>query len=252
MNDKQNIPGYEDKQIDDLFRNSLGNYTIESADNHWKGISRKLLWKEIAHLNFTNVSKVSWIAGGATIAVIIGLLFFYPGKKSAILTNPDKYKEATTEITTGNGNISIGNNTTQNNSKDNTTKSIVGQPSLKPVSGKPVTTYSVIHKPLISNQKQTIASNNYGPATNSVNSSNVTNIPSAPYSDFSNLTLPSERWSIQLINSLGIPELNMFDFRDTIISFHTPKGIVTVQKQKLRDTSVFFSRFWCHAGIHKI
>ena len=79
-NNKTEFPADDGKQIDDLFRKTLGDHMVEPSGNLWKGLSRNLLWKEISRFNFTNISKVYWIAGTAAIALIIGLLLFYPGK----------------------------------------------------------------------------------------------------------------------------------------------------------------------------
>lgn len=64
-----------DKQhIDDLFRESLSDFTKEPAHSSWKKISARLLWFEIAHFRFGNVPKF-WYGIAAVGAIGISLLF---------------------------------------------------------------------------------------------------------------------------------------------------------------------------------
>jgi len=60
----------EDSGIDDLMRRSLNDHRIEPSLSVWKGITRKLLWNEILHLNFANVTPRLWIYATISVAVI--------------------------------------------------------------------------------------------------------------------------------------------------------------------------------------
>ncbi len=61
--------------LDALFRKTLDNYQVEPSEGTWKSISRKLLWKEIARFNFTNLPKAFW--AGAAGALLLGLVILF-------------------------------------------------------------------------------------------------------------------------------------------------------------------------------
>ena len=216
MNDNIKIPADEERQVDDLFRNTLGDHTVEPSVNLWKGINRKLLWNEISRFNFTNLSQVYWIAGTAAITMIIGLLLFSPGTKQSIQPNSQKTQEKTVNVKSEGNAITF---------------SSTGKTETKPIVGKPSTTYSIIHKPVISNTSQEIASISKSTST-FVNTSSVTNHPSEADRDIINPSSSSEQWSILMLNPLSIAEFSIIDLMDTVISFRTPLGIMRVQKEK--------------------
>jgi len=71
----------DDRMFDELFRENLSDHKIEPSSWVWKGISRRLMWGEISHFNFTNFSGLSWIVG-ASVVVIIAI-------SSYLLTRPE-------------------------------------------------------------------------------------------------------------------------------------------------------------------
>jgi hypothetical protein len=74
MKDKGNNWIDEGRQIDDLFRQGLENFSPEPSQDLWKGINRKLWWDEISHFTFTNLSKVFLIGGIAGMMTLITAL----------------------------------------------------------------------------------------------------------------------------------------------------------------------------------
>jgi hypothetical protein len=75
MSEEQKKQADTSDRLNTLFRNTLENQRIEPSKAIWKGISRKLLWDEIAHFNFSNLPKAFWI--GAASAVVVGLIFLF-------------------------------------------------------------------------------------------------------------------------------------------------------------------------------
>ena len=64
--------------IDDFFKEGLEGFSEVPRRSVWKQISGKLLWREIAHLNFSNVPAL-WTGVAATSLVVIALAIFIPG-----------------------------------------------------------------------------------------------------------------------------------------------------------------------------
>jgi len=73
MSEERKPQADADSGLDNLFRNTLNNHQIEPSRGLWKGISRKMLWAELAHFNFINLPKAFWI--GAAGAVLVGMIF---------------------------------------------------------------------------------------------------------------------------------------------------------------------------------
>jgi len=67
----------DDRMMDEMFRENLSNHRIEPSSGVWKGISRKLLWKEISRFNFMNLSGVSWIGGAAVVVLVTVTAYFF-------------------------------------------------------------------------------------------------------------------------------------------------------------------------------
>lgn len=67
----------DQNHIDDLFKERLDSYTEVPRQGVWKRISSRLLWKEIAHLNFTNVPAL-WSGLAAAGVLVASLLIFTP------------------------------------------------------------------------------------------------------------------------------------------------------------------------------
>lgn len=65
----------DQNHIDELFKERLDSYAEVPRQGVWKRISSRLLWKEIAHLNFTNVPAL-W-TGLAAAGVLVASLFIF-------------------------------------------------------------------------------------------------------------------------------------------------------------------------------
>jgi hypothetical protein len=75
MSEERKIQADASNGLDALFRNKLENQQMEPSKAIWKGISRKLLWTEIAHFNFINLPKPFWISIASV--VVVGLIFLF-------------------------------------------------------------------------------------------------------------------------------------------------------------------------------
>lgn len=62
--------------LDNLFRQALSGQKVEPSPSLWKVISRKLMWRELLHLNFTNLSGKAVGVGVAAMAVLTAVTFF--------------------------------------------------------------------------------------------------------------------------------------------------------------------------------
>ncbi len=83
MENIKNHPTEDPDRIDDLFRKTLEGQRVEPGKNLWRGINRKLLFREMIRLNVTNFPGTFWIAGVAGIVIIPLLLYLLlsPGGK---------------------------------------------------------------------------------------------------------------------------------------------------------------------------
>lgn len=63
-------------ELDNLFRNALSGQKVEPSTSLWKGISRRLMWRELLHFNFTNLSGNVVGFGVAAIAVVTAITYF--------------------------------------------------------------------------------------------------------------------------------------------------------------------------------
>lgn len=121
--------------LDALFRKTLGNSQMEPSSGLWKGISRKLLWTELAHFNFINLPKTFWIGAGS--AAILGLIFLFnqipDGKTVQNDYNPvivNNSQHGNSSLTSAKSKISNPANSTQSGT--------VNLPSQTPGKGLPV------------------------------------------------------------------------------------------------------------------
>ena len=62
--------------IDELFKKSLEGFAPEPSPQVWKGISRKLSWKEFVRFDFTNFSANLFqvAATGIAAVAIVGVV----------------------------------------------------------------------------------------------------------------------------------------------------------------------------------
>ncbi len=76
MKDKNVETDKADSMLDDLFRKTLENHSAEPSPKVWKEIGRGLLWDDLLHFRFANVSFKYW-AVIAMITLVTGLSFYF-------------------------------------------------------------------------------------------------------------------------------------------------------------------------------
>ena len=75
MSEKIDFKAFDDGGADQVLRGAMSGHRVEPRPGLWKGISRKLLWKELLHFNFTNVSPKGWIAGSVILLLVSTALY---------------------------------------------------------------------------------------------------------------------------------------------------------------------------------
>ena len=75
MSDKFDYKAFDEGRADQLLRETMEGHRIEPNPDLWKGISRKLLWKELIHFNLTNVSPKYWMVGIAGLLLVATTLY---------------------------------------------------------------------------------------------------------------------------------------------------------------------------------
>ncbi len=76
MSKKINLEAFDEGGMDELLRTTVEGHRVEPDPGLWKGISRKLLLRELAHFNFTNLSLTARITGTAGLLVVAAALYF--------------------------------------------------------------------------------------------------------------------------------------------------------------------------------
>lgn len=77
-------------QIDDLFRKTLEGQRVEPGKSLWRGINRKLLFREMIRFNFSNLPGTFWITGIAGIVVISIILYLTLSPGTKIPSKPNQ------------------------------------------------------------------------------------------------------------------------------------------------------------------
>jgi hypothetical protein len=76
MNKKMDFKAFEEGGMDEFLRKTVEGHRVDPNPGLWKGISRKLLWRELAHFNFTNISSRFWITGAAGVLILATAFYF--------------------------------------------------------------------------------------------------------------------------------------------------------------------------------
>jgi hypothetical protein len=245
MNDKLKFPSEGDQQIDDLFRSALGNHTVEPSPTLWKGINRKLLWKEISRFKFTNLPAKYWLAGGAVVAVIIGLLIWNPINRGARLTVTESILQKSSNNTGNQSNhVVLKEKESSTTNKENLAGVAVAQSSPPTQSGlhsgKMSSRGDALHRTISSKRGVVLAS-----ATTSSSGGKQLTEPFHPSEGESFFLPPSssaDRWTLPLLKPLDTEGLYL-NYTDTVISFNTPQGIMRVNKEKPMNLQSFSADF---------
>jgi hypothetical protein len=256
MNDNQKFPADDEHQIDNLFRQTLGDHTVEPSESLWLGVSRKLLWKEITRFKFTNLPPKYWLAGTAVVAVIVGLIFLYPGSQQSMQLKSYQGTEISPTGNSGKVSGSVGNKDirTENAGKnDNSTNQShvsdasqatysTGHTTTNQHADKPASSYTVLRRSNPAYKGQGIASVSR-PSPNPAKNTGENSLLVSGESSALLPVVPSEGLSLAMIKSLESSGLYIENFRDTIISFRTSQGIMRVQKDKPLKVQSFSTDF---------
>ena len=103
MNEKINFKAVNEDGMDEFLRNTIEGYRVEPKPSLWKSISRKLLWREISHFNFTNIPAKVWVTGA------LGLLILGVAIYNIVPTRPpfDTQMAISTSTTTRDANSPV-------------------------------------------------------------------------------------------------------------------------------------------------
>ena len=75
MNDKINFKASDEGGLDEFFRKTLEGHRVEPKPTLWKGMSRTMLWRELAHFNFTNLSTKLRVTGALGLLILAVALY---------------------------------------------------------------------------------------------------------------------------------------------------------------------------------
>ena len=91
MNQPTNNNSGPGKNIDDLFRDSLGKQELSPSPRVWKALNLKLLVRELIHFNFINVPKIALVSVAGGIVLVASLTYWalQPGSRNASETLPE-------------------------------------------------------------------------------------------------------------------------------------------------------------------
>jgi len=84
------------KNIDDLFRDSLGKQELSPSPRVWNSLNLKLLVRELIHFNFINVPRIALVsvAGGIVLVAALTYWALQPGSRNASETLPESSAKA--------------------------------------------------------------------------------------------------------------------------------------------------------------
>ncbi|MCX6280935.1 MAG: outer membrane beta-barrel protein [Bacteroidetes bacterium] len=90
MSQSSNSNSGPGKNLDDLFRESIGKQEFTPSPGVWKSLNWKLLFKELIHFNFINVPKLALVSVSGGILVIASLTYWalQPAGKSLLPAGP--------------------------------------------------------------------------------------------------------------------------------------------------------------------
>jgi len=77
------------KNLDDLFRESIGKQEFTPSPGVWKSLNLKLLIRELKHFNFINVSKLAFLSTAGSLIVVATLSYwaFFSGNTSTSMVS---------------------------------------------------------------------------------------------------------------------------------------------------------------------
>ena len=102
MNEKMDFKAFNEGGMDEFMRKTVEGHSVEPRPGLWKGISRRLLLRELAHFNFTNLSTRFWLTGAAGVLALAAALYIMLPDR-----NPAVPSAITTVSTTGPNNAPV-------------------------------------------------------------------------------------------------------------------------------------------------
>jgi len=76
MSQPENNNSGPGKNLDNLFRDAIGRQEFKPSPGVWKNLSWKLLIRELAHFNFTNVPRLALVTASGGLIVVASLTFW--------------------------------------------------------------------------------------------------------------------------------------------------------------------------------
>ncbi|MEI6172216.1 MAG: outer membrane beta-barrel protein [Bacteroidota bacterium] len=243
MNKNLKFKDFEEGGMDGFLRQTLDGHRIEPRAGLWKTISRKLLWREIRHLNFKNVPARFLVAGTAGLLVISSILYLIlPGNtvQIAVTTsnNPATVPVLTVTKSTPSGNITAA---VQPDSKISTNPSTIDIPSAG--SGKniisginltrtttPVPASKVNQAPHRGNLLAVVPAGTGKTVSYEAKSTSEFSTPVT--TGQSGMVLPVSHFDISRLLPIESSLFWIQPGKDTIISISTPNGILKYRKER--------------------
>jgi len=111
MNNDFDFKAFNEGGMDELLRKTVEGHRIEPRPGLWKGISRKLLWKEISHFNFSNLSAKFWALGTAGIMVVATTVYLLLPSVQPVISPATSAENATVIGNTAKGTTLLSSTT---------------------------------------------------------------------------------------------------------------------------------------------
>jgi hypothetical protein len=236
MSDKIKLKAFDDGGADQLLRETMAGHRVEPKPAIWRGISRKLLWTELRHFNFTNLSPKLWLAGTTGLLLIATVLYFgisddAPGQMSGQISSDLMQKPSSAGIqVAGSSTLSLtpSEQTSHQGTVVTDRLSHAASPEKPSVPGTVMKNPAKMHTPAPQSKAvdAVLSTGNEAPAyekTSVLSSSTGILNPDAGISPV--LPLPASLFFIPLT--------------DTILVFNTPAGIRNVKKSSHAEVQFF-------------
>ncbi len=219
------------KNLDELFRDAIGRQEFSPSPKVWKNLNWKLLIRELAHFNFTNVPGLALVSATAGLLIIASMTFW------ALRPNSSPSTSATTEVP----------------ASSVVKPSIQQIISVKPETKPPSMAGKQVAKPL-SETKRLTASNNTpvrkpAPAgliaanTRIENTLTLSSEPKSP--GITDQAVTTKRESVATIQAMDPLEFSSFDFTPSVdtISFVRSGEVFKYVRENAAVASFFSANF---------
>jgi hypothetical protein len=236
MSNKINLKAFDDGGADQLLRETMAGHRVEPKPVIWRGISRKLLWTELRHFNFTNLSPKLWLAGTTGLLLIATALYFSladdgPGQMSGQISNDVMQKPSSAGIQVAGSSTLLTASSVQTSNQNAV---ITGQNSHTPSPDKSIASGMAMKNPAkISSTTRQSNEMESQPAVVSDASANMDVLVSS-----SATVTPKPETGISPVNPLPA-SLFFIPATDTILVINTATGVLKVKKRLPADVQFF-------------